>query len=114
MATIKKQIYVDSGSIWIGDPCYLMGDMSKPCKVRQAIGNMSDDGMQLIAEPNREDLSKRSDISAEDKIKYGGMAMFTGEGMGLCIDSGGDGSYTCTIKTNEQNRVESITINLGG
>jgi len=114
MATITKQIYVDAGCIWVGDPCYLRADKGQPCKVTRALNNVAADGFPLISEPNSDDISERSDLSAEDKTKYADMPMFTGEGMGLCIGSGGDGSYTCTITTNEHNRVESITINLGG
>ena len=87
------EISVDSGLIWIGDPCYIMGDGATTWdKFRDALDNIiqyASNGMSMhpeLAEP-------------------------LGEGIGIAIDTGGDGGYTVRPTYNEvTGKVESVTI----
>ena len=81
-------VYVDAGCIWIGDPCYVMGDDAS-FRVNNWITDFCDklDNDKSINKP-------------------------LGEGVGLCIDSGyGDGRYPVEIERDSHSgRVKSVTI----
>ena len=96
------EISVDSGMIWIGDPCYIMGltpvavlktphvrVWEKFCDAIHKIRTSASDGMSMhpeLAEP-------------------------LGEGVGVAIDTGGDGGYTVKPTYNEvTGKVVSISI----
>ena len=91
------EVSVDSGMIWIGDPCYIMGDdasrrvntWSKFCDTIRKIKQYASNGMSMhpeLAEP-------------------------LGEGIGIAIDTGGDGGYSVTPTYNEHTgKVVSITV----
>ena len=81
------KIYVDAGCIWVGDPCYIMGDDAS---------NRVHDWQEFCS-----------------KLDYTKQAQSPlGEGIGLCIDSGyGDGCYPVDIETDRlTGRVKSVTI----
>ena len=81
-------VYVDAGCIWIGDPCYVMGDDAS-FRVHDWIDGFCNklDNNKSINKP-------------------------LGEGVGLCIDSGyGDGRYPVEIEHDSHSgRVKSVTI----
>lgn len=89
---MKKQIgtvFVDAGLIWVGDPCYVLGD----------------------------DASNRVKDWSEfcDKLDGTKFSEPLGKGIGLAIRSGlGDGEYPVYIETKDMGdwgeRVSSITI----
>ena len=81
-------VYVDAGCIWIGDPCYVMGDDAS-FRVHDWIDGFCNklDSNNSINKP-------------------------LGEGIGLCIDSGyGDGRYPVDVEYDSRSgRVKSVTI----
>ena len=84
---MSDYIYVDAGCIWIGDPCYVMGDDASS-RVR-----------------NWEDFC--------DKLEYDkAVNKPLGEGTGLCINSGyGDGRYPVEVEYDRHSgRVKSVTV----
>ena len=85
---MAEHIYVDAGCIWIGDPCYIMGDdaSSRVHDWIEGFCNKLDNG---------KDVNKP-----------------LGEGIGLCINSGyGDGRYPVEIEHDSHSgRVKSVTI----
>ena len=83
---ISKKIFVDAGLIWIGDPCYIMGD--------DASSRVKDFGKDVAGKVMGENVSAP-----------------LGDGIGLCISSGyGDGCYPVDIEVNEEGRVTKATI----
>lgn len=81
------KIYVDAGCIWVGDPCYVMGDDAS---------NRVHDWQEFC-----------------DKLDYTQQVQSPlGQGIGLCINSGyGDGCYPVDIETDHlTGRVKSVTI----
>jgi hypothetical protein len=82
-------VFVDSGLIWIGDPCYTLP--------ADASHNPGDDWDQFVAE-----LGK-SDTPREPTMK-------NFKGIGVCSSTGyGDGSYPVTADVVD-GRVRSITV----
>ena len=82
----RNEIYVDAGMIWIGDPCYVLGDDAS-----SRVRDWSD---------FCQNLDRSGDISAP-----------LGLGIGLAIPSGyGDGCYPVTVERNDEGRVASVTI----
>tara|TARA_R100001082_G_scaffold52746_2_gene28749 strand:- start:409 stop:684 length:276 start_codon:yes stop_codon:yes gene_type:complete len=82
----KKLISVDAGCIWIGDPCYIMGD----------------DASHRV----RDWITDFCDIVKNDKCSEP-----LGECTGVCISSGyGDGVYPVEVEYNSENRVASVKI----
>lgn len=81
-------VYVDAGCIWIGDPCYVMGNDASS-RVHDWITDFCD---------------KLDDNKSVNKP--------LGEGIGLCINSGyGDGRYPVEIEYDSHSgRVKSVTI----
>ena len=79
-------IYVDAGIIWIGDPCYIMGDDAS---------NRVTDWQEFCKK-----LVDHKTISEP-----------LGKGIGVLVDSGyGDGAYNVDYTTNSQGRVASVTV----
>ena len=87
MSQHVKKIYVDSGQIWIGDPCYLEPKFIPTDQWKQFVNSI--DFEKRFQEP-------------------------MGEGLGILSTSGwGDGSYPVEIEMgngDESNRVRKITI----
>lgn len=85
---MQNYVYVDAGCIWIGDPCYIMGNDASS-RVHDWITDFCDklDHEQSVNKP-------------------------LGEGTGLCINSGyGDGRYPVDIEHDyHSGRVKSVTI----
>ena len=88
--THNNQVYVDAGLIWIGDPCYIMGNDAS-----HRVTRWSEFCEQL---------------ENHDKISTP-----LGEGVGVLVDSGyGDGCYEVETTTIDDpawgTRVSSVTI----
>jgi len=85
-------VYVDAGCIWIGDPCYVMGDNASN-RVRDWI----------------KDFCRKLDNSKRVQQPLG-------VGVGMCINSGyGDGRYPVTVKYDSHSgRPASVTITFIG
>ena len=86
---VKKQVFVDAGMIWIGDPCYIMGDDST-FRVREwseFCDNVSREGFPNACEP-------------------------LGHGIGVAVSSGyGDGCYEVDIEESSvSGRVKRVTV----
>ena len=86
---VKKQVFVDAGMIWIGDPCYIMGDDST-FRVREwsdFCDKMSSEGHPNACEP-------------------------LGHGIGVAVSSGyGDGAYEVDIEESSvSGRVKRVTV----
>lgn len=81
-------VYVDAGCIWIGDPCYVMGDDASN-RVKDWIGDFC----------NKLD----NNVSVQQPL---------GMGTGMCIDSGhGDGRYPVTVEYDPNSgRPASVTV----
>ena len=86
---MKNKIGVDAGCIWVGDPCYIMGDdASFKVKDWQEFCNTLD-----------------FDATVQTPL---------GEGIGMLINSGyGDGCYPVDIEYSE-GRVAKVTITFIG
>lgn len=99
---MRKQIgtvFVDAGLIWVGDPCYVMGD--------DASNRVTDwDEFCKVLEKSGQ-FNPKQNCSAP-----------LGPGIGLAISSGyGDGEYPVfieTIKDGSGERVKSVTIEFIG
>ncbi|MBT61113.1 MAG: hypothetical protein CMA63_06155 [Euryarchaeota archaeon] len=84
----QHYVNVDAGCIWIGDPCYVLGN----------------------------DASSRVNDWVDDfceKLDYDkNVNQPLGKGVGLCIDSGyGDGRYPVEVEVDTfSGRVKSVTI----
>lgn len=90
---IKKTVCVDAGLIWIGDPCYVLGD--------DASHRVHDWG---------EFCGKLDDNHASEPL---------GDGMGVAISSGyGDGAYEVELELSDEGvwgeRVKKVTITFIG
>ena len=80
------EVYVDAGLIWIGDPCYIMGNDAS---------NRVTDWSDFCKE-----LGGTSGVSAP-----------LGKGIGLAISTGyGDGRYPVDVAYNGEGRVTKVTI----
>ncbi len=81
-------VYVDAGCIWIGDPCYVMGDDASS-RVKDWVGDFC----------NKLD----NNVSVQQPL---------GEGTGMCINSGyGDGRYPVTVEYDSHSgRPASVTV----
>jgi len=86
--TITEEVFVDAGCIWIGDPCYIMGD----------------------AATNRvHDWSEFCD-KMDDQFGQDGISKPLGDGVGCLVSSGyGDGSYPVKIEKKD-GMVRKVTI----
>ena len=89
---MKKQVMVDAGMIWIGDPCYVIGnDASHGVKEwGDFCDKMSSEGFPNACEP-------------------------LGQGIGVAVSSGyGDGVYEVDIEESDEGhwgkRVKRVTI----
>ena len=81
-----KEVYVDAGLIWIGDPCYIMGDDAT---------NRVTDWMDFC-----DKLDNNSGVSTP-----------LGHGTGVAVSSGyGDGCYPVDIEYNSEGRPSKVTI----
>ena len=86
---MTHEVYVDAGLIWIGDPCYIMGD---------------DAGNRVT------DWADFCDNLREDG-NYKTVTAPLGKGIGLAISSGyGDGCYPVHVEHNSEGRVSKVTI----
>ena len=82
----KGTVFVDAGCIWIGDPCYIMGDDATD-RVR--------DWSEFCSKINHE-------IPVQAPL---------GDGTGMLIDSGyGDGCYPVDVEYNHDGRVAKVTV----
>jgi len=83
---MTKEVYVDAGLIWIGDPCYVMGDNAT---------NRVTDWMDFC-----------------DKLHtHEGVSTPLGHGVGVAVSSGyGDGAYPVEIEFNDEGRPSKVTI----
>jgi hypothetical protein len=80
---IKKTFTVDSGLVWIGDPCYIIG----------------------------KDISWNDFCESMNREKPVNKPL--GNNTGLAVDSGyGDGEYEAVIETTNSGIVKSISITL--
>lgn len=77
---------VDSGTIWLGDPYYLVG--------------MALNGTELFEKIQTTRFFEDHDGYCEP----------IGPGMGLTVDSGGDGSYPVYVKYNSEGRVAEVRV----
>ena len=83
---IQNVVGVDAGMIWIGDPCYVLGDDAS---------HRVTDWMDFC-----DKIPHCNEVSAP-----------LGHGIGLAIPSGyGDGCYPVTVERNGDGRVASVTI----
>ena len=83
---MMDKIYVDAGCIWVGDPCYVMGDTATS-RVR--------------------DWDKFCDTIDNNKQVQSPL----GEGVGLMINSGyGDGAYPVEVEYNHEGRPSKVII----
>ena len=74
----KHRLYVDSGMLWVGDPCYTLNP-SSPHRLK----SWEDFGLHLDASGYRDHQSSSP----------------FGEGIGVAVRSGhGDGCYTLTVE----------------
>jgi hypothetical protein len=81
------EVFVDAGMVWIGDPCYVMGDDAS-----SRVKNWIDDFC------NKLDWEKK--VSAP-----------LGEGTGFAVESGyGDGSYPVYVTKNSEGRVIKLEV----
>ena len=83
---MSDEIFVDAGCIWVGDPCYIMGDTATS-RVHdwQTFCATLDDTKQVQSP--------------------------LGNGMGLMINSGyGDGAYPVEVEYNREGRPSKVTI----
>lgn len=70
------EVFVDAGCIWVGDPCYVMGD----------------DASKRVHDWQKDFCDK---LDHSERVNEP-----LGKGMGLCIDSGyGDGRYRVEVIT---------------
>ena len=83
---MTKEVFVDAGLIWIGDPCYIMGDDAS---------SRVTDWMDFC-----------------DKIRgMEGVSTPLGYGTGVAVTSGyGDGCYPVDIEYNSDGRPSKVTI----
>jgi hypothetical protein len=83
---IRKEIWVDAGCIWLGDPCYVMGD----------------DASSRVKDFGKEFAKNKTDHNVNTPL---------GDGVGVCVSSGyGDGTYPVDIEINEEGRVSRVTV----
>ena len=96
------EISVDSGMIWIGDPCYIMG-LTPVAVLKTPAERVWDkfcDAIHKIRETASDGFSMHPELAEP-----------LGEGVGIAIDTGGDGGYTVKPTYNEvTGKVVSITI----
>lgn len=98
MTTYKKNIGVDAGLVWIGDPCYVMGSDAS-----HGPNNWSHFCDRLFSE---QAVSNEAAFICEP----------LGAGIGVAIPSGyGDGYYTVTVETTKDTggwgeRVKAVTV----
>jgi hypothetical protein len=78
-------IGVDSGLLWLGDPCYTLPDDSR-------------------VNPGRD-----WDAFTKTMIDMPYPAMKNWDGLGVCVSTGGDGSYPVDV-TLVDGRVQSVTV----
>lgn len=83
--------YVDAGILWVGDPCYIVGeDASHGVKTWNDFCDLTFD-----------DANERAD----------GVTEPLGTGIGLAVNTGyGDGSYPVTVTRNSEGRIASVTV----
>lgn len=80
------KVFVDAGCIWIGDPCYIMGDDAS---------NRVHDWQEFC-----DKIDNNKDVQSP-----------LGVGTGVLVSSGyGDGSYDVDYTTNDDGRVASVTV----
>ena len=85
-------VFVDSGRVWLGDPCYVMGDNASH-RVR--------------------DWQKFMDRTFDPKYQIGeaGVSQPVGENLGMSVPSGyGDGSYPVYAIYNSEGRIATLTV----
>ncbi len=88
-STSTSTVFVDSGTLWIGDGCYVLGDDASH-RVR-----------------SWSEMSEKIDRAA---FHEDGVASPLGKGLGCIVQSGfGDGAYDLTVER-ELGRVRKITI----
>jgi hypothetical protein len=91
------EVSVDSGMIWIGDPCYIMAD---DARFRVSSWDKFCDAIHKIKQFASNGFSMHPELAEP-----------LGEGIGVAIDTGGDGGYTVKPIYNEHTgKVVSITI----
>lgn len=80
-----ERIAVDAGVVWIGDPCYVLGDDAS---------NRVKDWLDFC-----------------DKIGNDSVSTPLGEGTGVCVSSGhGDGTYEVSIEQDHHGIVTRVVI----
>ncbi|KLU10629.1 DUF4241 domain-containing protein [Kocuria sp. SM24M-10] len=83
---------VDSGLMWLGDPCYVMGD-DAPTRV-----------------PKWGEFVDRT-FDPKYQIDEAGVSQPVGEKLGMAVSSGyGDGLYPVYITRNSEGRVATLTV----
>lgn len=95
MDTFREEIgtvYVDAGMVWVGDPCYVLGeDASHPTKEWHDFCELLDKAGQF-----------------EGEKRY---STPFGKGIGFAIESGyGDGEYPVYVEKNRDGRVSRVVI----
>ena len=96
------EISVDSGMIWIGDPCYIMG--LTPVAVLKA-------PHERVWDKFCDAIHKIKQCASDGMSMHPELAEPLCEGVGVAIDTGGDGGYTVKPTYNEvTGKVVSITI----
>lgn len=84
--------FVDAGLLWVGDPCYIMGN---------------DASCQVANWKEFCDLTERPDLMRG----RGGCSEPLGKGIGFAVRTGwGDGSYPVTITVSSGGPVTSVTV----
>ena len=92
------EISVDSGTIWIGDPGYIIDQESDG--VNGSAWNKFCDAIHKIKQYASNGMSMHPELAEP-----------LGEGVGIAIDTGGDGGYTVKPTYNEvSGKVVSITV----
>jgi len=88
---MRHEVYVDAGLIWIGDPCYVLGDDAS---------HKVTDWTDFCNKMNTPRLEEGEGVSAP-----------LGKGVGLAISTGyGDGCYPVHVEHNSEGRVSKVTI----
>jgi hypothetical protein len=84
-----RKIWTDSGSVWIGDPCYVLGDQAL-----HRVGDVRAFWERMLADGYRENH----------------YACPLGEGIGVVAQSGyGDGTYTVHVER-QHGRVRRVEV----
>lgn len=83
-------VYVDAGLIWVGDPCYVMGD----------------DASNRV-----KDWHEFCDALYKNGQYDNRYSAPLGNGTGFAVESGyGDGAYPVFVDYNSEGRVKSLTV----